>query len=82
MTINYGPTKEAYVITKGLETGVFCSWSETKPLVNGVSGARYKGYETLEEAIDAWDKHIEQKELMEEKRARQLEELNNSDLDF
>jgi len=42
--------KKYYAIRCGKVTGIYNTWSECKSLVTGVSGAEYKGFETLEEA--------------------------------
>ncbi len=39
-----------YAVANGYQTGIFRTWEETKPLVNGYSGAKYKSFKTLEEA--------------------------------
>ena len=48
-----GP-KNFYAISKGRRTGIFkgVAWSEVKPLVDGFSGNAYKGFVTIEEAIE------------------------------
>lgn len=43
-----------YVVWNGVETGVFDSWDDVKPLVDGFSGARYKGFPTREAAVEAY----------------------------
>lgn len=50
--------KNFYAVAKGLKTGVFQTWNETKPLVLGFSGSLYKGFNTRAEA-DLWlkDQH-------------------------
>lgn len=42
--------KKFYVIWKGKRTGVFTTWDEVKELIKGVSGAKYKSFNSLEEA--------------------------------
>lgn len=42
--------KKYYAVKKGKVTGVFKSWAECRDAVDGYSGARYKGFSTLEEA--------------------------------
>ena len=39
-----------YAVAVGLQTGIFTSWAETQPLVRGYSGAKYKKFETRDEA--------------------------------
>lgn len=40
-----------YAVAVGRETGVFNSWSEVKPLVEGVSGAKYKSFPQDEKSL-------------------------------
>lgn len=44
-----------YVIWEGREKGIFTDWNIAKTLVTGYNGARYKGYETKEEAEAAFE---------------------------
>ncbi|KAJ7079882.1 hypothetical protein C8R43DRAFT_1143204 [Mycena crocata] len=46
--------KVAYVVYCGIRTGVFRSWRETQPLVNGVSNCIYRGYTSLAQAEAAF----------------------------
>jgi len=46
--------RKAYVVTKGRQTGIFETWDEAEPLVKGFSGAKYQGYNSLDEAERAW----------------------------
>jgi ribonuclease HI len=46
--------KKYYVIWKGLQTGVFDSWDEAGPLVQGVNGAQYKSFGNRQEAEQAF----------------------------
>lgn len=39
-----------YVVWKGRRTGVFSSWEEVRPLVEGYPGAQFKAFPTREEA--------------------------------
>ena len=43
-----------YVVWVGRETGIFTSWPETKALVDGFAGARYKSFKTQAEAEAAF----------------------------
>ena len=43
-------SRKFYAVKKGKETGIFEDWDYCKSLVQGFSGAVYKGFETLEEA--------------------------------
>ena len=42
--------KKFYAVKNGRSTGIFKTWDECKRQVTGFAGARYKGFETLEEA--------------------------------
>lgn len=44
-------SKKYYAVKKGKITGVFNSWDECRDAVEGVSGARYKGFASMEEAL-------------------------------
>lgn len=41
---------KVYAVLKGLQTGIFYTWSECKAVVKGYPGAVYKGFQTEEEA--------------------------------
>lgn len=47
--------KKYYAVKKGKITGIFASWKECRPLVEGYSGAEYKGFATKKEAQDYLD---------------------------
>ncbi len=42
--------KKFYAVQKGIKPGIYMSWEDTKPQVEGVSNAVYKSFNTLEEA--------------------------------
>ncbi len=44
------PKNKYYVVWRGRLTGIFESWEECKPQIDGYEGAQYKGYATREEA--------------------------------
>jgi len=46
--------KKWYVVWKGLEPGIYKSWTECKQQVEGFEGARYKSFETQEQAVEAY----------------------------
>jgi ribonuclease HI len=46
--------KKYYVVWKGLETGIYDSWDESKKQVDGFEGALYKSFATKEEAVEAF----------------------------
>lgn len=43
-----------YVVWKGKKTGIFTSWDECKEQTHGVAGARYKSFNTRDEAEEAF----------------------------
>lgn len=46
--------KKYYVVWAGHDTGVYDSWDDCKLMVEGFPGARYKGYSSREEAVEAY----------------------------
>lgn len=49
--------REAYVVFVGRNPGVYTSWEETKAQVHRFSGQNYKGFDSLEEAREAFDNY-------------------------
>ena len=47
--------KACYVVWEGRIRGLFLDWEECKTAVMGVPGAKYKGFDTLEEGEKAFD---------------------------
>ncbi len=45
--------KKYYVVWKGLNPGVYETWEACEAQVHGQSGAKYKAFETREEAVEA-----------------------------
>lgn len=45
-----------YVVWKGLNPGIYDNWAECKMQVEGQDGAKYKAFETREEAAEAFEK--------------------------
>lgn len=45
-----------YVVWKGLTPGVYDNWAECKKQVDGQEGAKYKAFETREQAAEAFEK--------------------------
>ena len=43
-----------YVVWKGLEPGIYETWTECKQQVEGFEGARYKSFETQVQAVEAY----------------------------
>lgn len=46
--------KKYYVVLKGVEPGVYASWDECRRQVDGVKGACYKSFDTMETASAAY----------------------------
>ena len=46
--------KKWYVVWKGLEPGIYGTWSECKQQIDGFEGARYKSFETQAQAVEAY----------------------------
>lgn len=44
-----------YAVRVGRHQGIYRNWSECKEQVNGVSGAKFKKFDSLEEAQDFVD---------------------------
>lgn len=44
--------KKIYAVRKGRVTGVFQTWNDCKASVEGYTGAEYKGFSSLQEALD------------------------------
>ncbi|WP_302138203.1 viroplasmin family protein, partial [uncultured Parabacteroides sp.] len=51
--------KKYYVVWKGITPGVYDNWGECKAQVDGQEGAKYKSFETEEEATKAFEKGYE-----------------------
>lgn len=45
-----------YVVWKGLEPGVYDNWADCKAQVDGQDGAKYKSFETEDDAVAAYEK--------------------------
>lgn len=43
-----------YVVWQGIEPGVYDSWSECRLQIEGVEGARYKSFDNLNDAVEAY----------------------------
>lgn len=46
--------KKAYVVFVGHKTGIFKTYAEVQPLVDGFPDAKHQGYRTMEEAEQAF----------------------------
>ena len=44
--------KKYYAVRVGKTPGIYLTWDDCKAMVDGFPGAKYKGFETLEEAKD------------------------------
>ncbi|MDH6356699.1 viroplasmin family protein [Parabacteroides sp. PF5-9] len=48
--------RKFYVVWKGLQPGIYENWEDAKTQVEGEEGAKYKSFETKEEATEAFEK--------------------------
>jgi ribonuclease HI len=53
------PKNKFYVVWSGRKPGVYADWAHCKAQVDGVEGAKYKGFPTRELAEAAWDDDFE-----------------------
>ena len=49
-----GKKQKYYVVWKGIKPGIYQSWEDCKQQINAFEGARYKSYESEEEAKQAY----------------------------
>jgi len=55
--------KKFYAVAKGRQIGIFTKWDEVQPLVNNFCGAKYKGFETKEQAQEFIDEFSDGKNI-------------------
>ena len=53
------PKNKFYVVWSGRRPGIYTRWEDCKEQVDGVEGAKYKGFPTLELAEMAWNDDFE-----------------------
>jgi ribonuclease HI len=53
------PKNKFYVVWCGRKPGIYSRWEDCKEQVEGVEGAKYKGFPTVELAEAAWDDDFE-----------------------
>ncbi len=46
------PKKKFYAVAKGVKPGIYTTWGEVQPLVQGCVGALHKSFKTRSEAED------------------------------
>ncbi|CAD6447576.1 6887ceac-6bba-4de0-bb21-b25e1afc4bfb-CDS [Sclerotinia trifoliorum] len=51
--------KNYFVVCRGRTTGILNGWAECETSTSGFSGAKFKGYETQDEAQKAWNEWLE-----------------------
>lgn len=56
--------KRAYVVFVGRIPGIYETWAECAEQVDGYRQAKFKGYTTYDEAIEAWEEFEEQQERL------------------
>ncbi|KAJ7848683.1 hypothetical protein B0H13DRAFT_2361769 [Mycena leptocephala] len=52
---NNSPWPRAFAVFAGTRPGVYCSWNEIEPLVQGISGNIYQGYPSFDAATAAFE---------------------------
>ena len=71
-----------YVVWKGIEPGVYDTWSECKQQIEGFENARYKSFKTQAQAIDAYRsdyrKYISSKKTVERHPSKSTSFILNS----
>lgn len=50
--------KAAYVVIVGKVPGVYSDWTQCQEQTSGFPGARFQGFNTIEQAETAWQKHL------------------------
>lgn len=63
--------KKYYTVWKGHKTGVFDSWEECKKHIAGFTGAKFKSFFNLQEALEAFKLTHEEYTTQAEKKAEQ-----------
>ena len=53
-----------YVVWRGTEPGICDSWAECELRVKGFPGARYKAYDSQQEAVEAFRNDVEEMEIL------------------
>ena len=56
-------TKKYYVVKKGLQPGIYSTWTECKNNVVGIQGAIYKSFTDYDSAIDFYNDKESSREL-------------------
>lgn len=54
-----GPKKNYFVVCRGRTTGILDGWAQCEASTSGFSGAKFKGYETHDEAQKAWNEWLQ-----------------------
>lgn len=55
MSYGHKPKKVAYVVIRGRVPGLYESWDQAKPQVEGYVNACFRGYFTYEAAVEVWE---------------------------
>jgi len=50
--------KKTYVVRKGRIPGIYYTWEDCKEQVDGFKGNNYESYVSLEDAEQAWQRHL------------------------
>lgn len=62
-----GKKKSHYVVKVGKNPGIYKTWAQCQEQVSGFPGAIFKGFETLEEAMEYQNEEVSQKQIQKQK---------------
>ncbi|WDV44972.1 ribonuclease H family protein [Clostridiaceae bacterium M8S5] len=65
---------KVYAVRKGRKTGIFNTWSECQRSIMGFSGAEYKSFDNMENALQFMNKAID------EKQVKTIEQLDDDEM--
>lgn len=66
--------KKVYAVRKGRKTGIFHTWKDCQRAIMGFSGAEYKGFEDIDDALAFLDA------TKNKKKVKSIEELDNDEM--
>ncbi|MDD5569674.1 MAG: RNase H1/viroplasmin domain-containing protein [Bacteroidales bacterium] len=69
--------KNFYTVWAGVTPGIYTSWAECKPNVDGISESRCEGFQTLKEAKEAFSMGYEAYMQMKKQKQEQEQAKNN-----
>lgn len=74
------PKQKYYVVWNGKNPGIYYTWSDCKKQIEGISGAKYKSFETIEAANDAFKNNPENYLTYKESKLNLFEKPDKIDL--